>query len=369
MNITPYDVVDFLGEHVIRLAGITPKALYPLTRPMALNNATRGAITFCRQGVPDAFGKVQQTNSEAVLVPNEEWVAGIQDKWLIVVDDPYKRFVEVCNEFFCPSELREIHETAVIGVDVTIGDWVHIGPNAVINYAVIGNNVTIQPGAVIGSDGFGFAHDNRTENGTLIRFPHYGRVIIEDDVEIGANSVIDRGTLGDTIIRKGVKIDNLVHVAHNADIGEHTALVAHSMIAGSVTIGRESWIAPHVAIRQQQTIGAHVLAGLGAVVVSDVEDGQTVIGVPAKPIGGTSTKELDLPKRIHNALVRGEFINGEYKKHDYRFIENIVYDLEHHPYKVFTRRGIGKESFEILCKRLTATGYLKSDRWKALIDD
>ena len=201
----------------------------------------------------------------------------------MVVDDPYACFIDVCNHFF-PNERmagNNIHPTAILG-SVELGQNIDIGAHVVIDHTIIGDNVTIQPGAVIGSDGFGFDHANRGEQGELIRFPHYGNVIIENDVEIGANAVIDRGTLGSTIIRKGVKIDNLVHVAHNADIGEHTALVAHSMIAGSVTIGAGSWIAPHAAIRQQQTLGKGVLVGLGAVVVTDVEDGQTVVGVPAK---------------------------------------------------------------------------------------
>jgi UDP-3-O-[3-hydroxymyristoyl] glucosamine N-acyltransferase len=283
VNVTLFDIADYLGNRAIQKYKPLGK-LYPITRPMPLDTATRGAITFCRADLPNARQRVQNTASEVIIVPNTKWINDIDNKGLLVVNDPYACFIDVCRHFFPSDTRREIHPTAVIAPGVVIGQNVSIGAHAVIQHATIGDNVTIYPGAVIGADGFGFAHDNRTEDGALIRFPHYGRVIIEDDVEVGANACIDRGTLGDTIIRKGVKIDNLVHVAHNADIGEHTALVAHSMIAGSVTIGAKSWIAPHVAIRQGQTLGSHVLAGLGAVIVSDVEDDQTVIGLPAKAI-------------------------------------------------------------------------------------
>lgn len=284
MNMTVYDLCQWLDTRCIRLGGQVPKPLYPLTHPMAIHEATRGALTFCRAALPDGQQRTEQTQAEVIIVPDEAWIDSIEDKWLIVVDDPYACFIDVCNHFFPTGQTRDIHPSATVAPGVVLGRNISIGANAVIMHAIIGDNVTIYPGAVIGSEGFGFAHDNRDDNGALIRFPHYGNVIIEDDVEIGANTVIDRGTLGSTIIRKGVKIDNLVHVAHNADIGENTALVAHSMVAGSVTIGAGSWIAPHVAIRDRRHVGKGVVAGLGAIIVNDVEDGQTVIGLPAKGI-------------------------------------------------------------------------------------
>lgn len=283
MNITVHDISDYLGDRVIVVQHNGNGKHYPITHPMPIDIATRGAITFCREENKNA---VYETKADVIIAPRFTWMGDA--KWIITVDDPYACFIDVCRHFF-PSEVkREIHSSAVIAPGVIIGQNVSVGANAVIQHATIGDNVTIYPGAIIGADGFGFAHDNRDEGGALIRFPHYGRVILEDDVEVGANACIDRGTLGDTIIRKGVKIDNLVHVAHNADIGEHTALVALCEVSGSVTIGRESWIAPHAAIRQGQTLGEHVLAGLGAVIVTNVDDEQTVVGVPAKPMKGTS---------------------------------------------------------------------------------
>ena len=282
MNITVHDIADYLGDKVVAVQHNGSGKHYPITRPMPIDTATRGAITFCRKEVEyQVF--VNTTLAEVILVPyGHGHFLAKENQWLIVVKDPYACFIDVCRHFFPSDTNRTIHPTAIIAPGVIIGENISIGAYAVIEHATIGNDVTIQPGAVIGSDGFGFSHANRDEDGALIRFPHYGNVIIEDDVEIGANACIDRGTLGSTIIRKGVKIDNLVHVAHNADIGEHTALVAHSMVAGSVTIGAGSWIAPHVAIRDRQHIGKNVLAGLGAVIVADIEDDQIVAGVPAK---------------------------------------------------------------------------------------
>ncbi len=120
-------------------------------------------------------------------------------------------------------------------------------------------------------------------NGTMTKFIHLGGVLIQDNVEIGSNTSIDRGTLGNTIIRKGVKIDNQVHIAHNCDIGEDVVVIAQSMVGGSVKIGNRSWIAPSVVIMNGITIGSDATCGLGAVITKSVKDGDTVMGNPARP--------------------------------------------------------------------------------------
>ena len=143
-------------------------------------------------------------------------------------------------------------------------------PNEIHESLVIGHSSTI------GSDGFGY------ENG--LRFNHIGNVIIEEGVEIGSNTCIDRGTLGSTIIGKGVKIDNLVHIAHNVVIGEGSLIIACAMIAGSVTIGDNVWIGPSVSIAKGLYIGDNAVIGMGAVVLKDVPEGATMVGNPAKRI-------------------------------------------------------------------------------------
>ena len=137
----------------------------------------------------------------------------------------------------------------------------------------------IGPGGTIGFDGFGY---EKNEEGGWESFPHYGRVVIGDNVEIKANVNIDRGNLGDTVIEAGTKIDCLTHIAHNAHIGRNCIIVCLVCIAGSAKIGDNSWIAPGAIIRNKIRVGKNVVVGMGAVVTKDVEDGVTVIGNPAR---------------------------------------------------------------------------------------
>ncbi len=138
----------------------------------------------------------------------------------------------------------KIFSNAIIGENVKIGNNVTIHPGVVV-YAdcVIGNNVTIHSGSIIGSDGFGFAPK---EDGSFQKVPQLGNVVIEEDVEIGANTTIDRATIGSTIIRKGVKLDNLIQIAHNAEIGTNSVIAAQSGISGSTKIGKQVMVGGQV---------------------------------------------------------------------------------------------------------------------------
>ncbi|MDX9907755.1 MAG: UDP-3-O-(3-hydroxymyristoyl)glucosamine N-acyltransferase, partial [Bacteroidales bacterium] len=124
----------------------------------------------------------------------------------------------------------------------------------------------------------------RNSYNKLEKFPHIGGVIIEDDVEIGANTCIDRGTLGNTVIKKGAKVDNLVHVAHNVTIGNHAAIIANTMIGGSTVIEDYAWIAPSVSLMNGLSVGKGATAGLGAVVTKNIPDNETWAGNPARPM-------------------------------------------------------------------------------------
>jgi UDP-3-O-[3-hydroxymyristoyl] glucosamine N-acyltransferase len=139
----------------------------------------------------------------------------------------------------------------------------------------------IHAGSVIGADGFGYS---RNDDGELEKFPHIGSVVIEDRVEIGSNTSVDRGTLSNTVIREGAKIDNFVHVAHNVVIGKHAAVIAHAMIGGSTEIGDYGWIAPSAALMNGLHIGKGATVGLGAVVTKNIPDNETWAGVPAMPL-------------------------------------------------------------------------------------
>lgn len=146
-----------------------------------------------------------------------------------------------------------------------------IYPSNNIHYSVlIGKNV------VIGGDGFGYARD---KDGTLVKMPHKGNVVIEKFVSIGSNTCIDRAVEGSTIIGEGTKIDNLVHIAHGVKIGKHCLIVAGSVIGGSVVIGDRCFIGINASVKNKVTIGNNVTVGMGAIVLKDVPDGLTVTGI------------------------------------------------------------------------------------------
>ena len=145
----------------------------------------------------------------------------------------------------------------------------------------IGENCEICPTAKLANEGFGFEPD---ENGNLVFFPHFCGVIIGNNVRIGSYTCIDRGNLKDTIISDNVKIDNLVHIAHNVKIGKNTMVVAGSVICGSVEIGNNCFIGANSTIRQHLKIGNNCIIGMGSVVTKDVPDNEVWAGNPAKKI-------------------------------------------------------------------------------------
>jgi len=178
------------------------------------------------------------------------------------------------------GSFTKIYEHVTIGDNVTIGENCIIYPNVTIYPGmVIGNNVILHAGVVIGADGFGFAP---TDDGSYKKIEHTGNVIIEDNVEIGANSCVDKSQMGSTIIHKGVKIDNLVQVAHNVEIGENTVCCAMVGIAGSAKIGKQCVLAGQVGVCGHITVADHTTVGAQAGVISSVKkEGQTLVGMPA----------------------------------------------------------------------------------------
>lgn len=195
--------------------------------------------------------------------------------------------VSVCYNAFIGADVK-IGDNSVILPFCYIGDGVVIGDNTVVNPHVtiyptcrIGNRVIIHSGAVIGADGFGF---NQVE-GEHRKIPHIGSVLIEDDVEIGANVTVDRARTGFTEVGAGTKIDNLVHVAHNVKIGRNCIVVAQVGISGSVRVGNNVILAGQAGVKDHVTIGDNVQVAARAGIISDISKGSKIAGFPARPYG------------------------------------------------------------------------------------
>jgi UDP-3-O-[3-hydroxymyristoyl] glucosamine N-acyltransferase len=169
---------------------------------------------------------------------------------------------------------------AVIGADVRVGRDCAVGAGAVISNALIGDRVIIHPGCKIGQDGFGFVMSGKGH----IKIPQIGRVIIQDDVEIGAGTTIDRGAIRDTVIGEGTKIDNLVQIGHNVSVGRHCVLVAQTGISGSATLEDFVVLGARVGLNNQVTIGEGAQIAAVSAVHGDVPSGERWGGTPAKPM-------------------------------------------------------------------------------------
>lgn len=227
--------------------------------------------------------------------------AAVDFKNAIVTEHSKEVFFAVLHEFWGEkrkegtigkgtviSDGAEIDPTAVIGCNCSIAGDVRIGAHTVIAHNVviqgkvrIGEGCIIHSGAVIGSDGYGFSFG---DDGLMRKAEHYGGVEIGNDVEIGANTCIDRGTIDNTVIGDNTKTDNLVHIAHNVHIGKSVCAVAGAVILGSAKLHDGAYIAPGGIVKNQLEVGRNGFVGLGAVVTKSVEDGEVVIGLPAKPV-------------------------------------------------------------------------------------
>ena len=289
-----------------------------------------GSISFLSNPKYESF--LYQTDASAVIISKDLTLKKPVKTALIRVSDPYLAFTVLLQKYQelvenketgiqVPSYVAEnaqisenvfvgrftlvdsgsqigknsqIYDRVSIGKNVTIGCDCTIYPGVVIyKDCIIGNNVVIHANSVIGSDGFGHAPQ---ADGTFKSIPQLGNVVIEDDVSIGSNTTIDRATMGSTIIRKGVKIDNLVQIAHNVEIGSNTAIAAQTGISGSTKVGENCLIAGQVGVAGHITIAPKtIVTGQSGVTKSVKKPGQTLGGTPA-------SNNVDFLKR--NALIR-----------------------------------------------------------------
>ncbi|MCX8109976.1 MAG: UDP-3-O-(3-hydroxymyristoyl)glucosamine N-acyltransferase [Syntrophorhabdaceae bacterium] len=294
---------ELIGDGSIIISGIS-----------GIEEAKKGDITFLVQA---GYERYIDTCQASAIIVSSAYADRFKDKNLIVVQNPQLAYIKVAGLFdlnknkepgISPlaiiSKDAEIAPDAAIspfvyigqGVKIGRGVWIHpfvyigdgasIGEDTIIypgvtiyNRTEIGKRVIIHGGSIIGADGFGYMWDGEGHR----KIPQLGKVVIEDDVEIGANVTIDRASLDKTVIKKGTKIDNLVQIAHNVTIGENSIIVAQVGIAGSSKIGRNVVLAGQVGVRDHVVIGDNVRAGGQTGITKDVKAGSSVSGTPHMP--------------------------------------------------------------------------------------
>ncbi len=296
-----------------------------ISRVFPIDLAQEGDITFITH--PKYFSKLESCRASAVILAPGIDAPG---RNLLICANPYLAFAKILAFLQGPAatgkgiltgawvadsavldETVTVHPGAVVGENVTIGPGTVLHPGVVI-YAdvIIGRNcllhagaivregcrladrVILQPSAIIGADGFGFAPDGSS----YYKIPQVGIVVLEDDVEIGACSCVDRAVLGETHIRRGTKLDNLVQIGHNVEIGEDTIVVAQSGIAGSTKIGRHCTFGGQSAVAGHLNVGDNVTIGARGGASSNVASDQVVSGVPLLPHKQWLKMTMSLPK-------------------------------------------------------------------------
>jgi len=243
--------------------------------------AFRGSLLICPAAVP---ASTAPSGAGAVLAPcrspKSAFTRAVTQFFgqLVEVRWPAPDEGAVSRDAVIGTGVRLAHGV-VIGAGVSIGAGAVVGPNSCLANCDVAGGVVIGANCSIGLPGFGYA---REDGGTYERFPHVGRVVIEEGVEIGSNVCIDRAALGVTRIRRGAKIDNLVHVAHNVVVGENAVVIANSMLGGSAHVGDDVWVAPSVSVMNQARVGRGAVLGMGAVVLKSVDAETVVVGNPAR---------------------------------------------------------------------------------------
>ncbi len=318
---TVHDIAVLIDGEIIGDSNIPVFSICPLNEP------SEGAIVYIEK--EKNIHKIINSPVSAILLPHNIPTPHTT-KPIIKVNDHKLAFIKLLNYFdnifnfsktihtscsindsssigqdVCIMENTIIQDHVIIDDNVTIypncfiGSYVQIKqgtiiyPNSTIyKGTIIGENNIIHSGAVIGSDGFGY-HDSE---GIRYKIPHIGIVETEEDVEIGANTAIDRATIGKTFIGKGTKIDNLVQIAHNCKIGEYCYIAGQVGIAGSVTLGNRVQIAGQVGISDHVHIGDDVSIYANTTVTQNIPQGQTVMGFPAKPISQARRIYVSLSK-------------------------------------------------------------------------
>lgn len=250
-----------------------------IQKDFALKNQVNSSLILV-ENVQEAFGKLLQTfNYQPTPTHLISKLASVHDSVTLGENTQVGDFVVIKNNTVIGSDCT-IHDQVYIGEHVVIGDHTIIYPGVKIyRHTVIGSHCIVHSNTVIGSDGFGFSPNSE---GSFTKIPQIGNVVIEDNVEIGANSVIDRATLGSTVIKKGVKLDNLIQIAHNVTIGNNTVIAAQTGVAGSTSIGENCLIGGQVGIAGHIKIVENTMIQAKSGISGDIKQpGRKLYGYPA----------------------------------------------------------------------------------------
>jgi UDP-3-O-[3-hydroxymyristoyl] glucosamine N-acyltransferase len=327
---------DILGDPDVKVSDIS-----------RIEEGKPGTLSFLANPKYEKY--LYSTNASVVLVNKDLKIDKNVKSTLIKVDDAYKAFASLLDMYVqALPQKKGIHNMAVIsksakiGKDVFVGAFSYIGDNAslgdnvriypnvyvgdnvaindntvvnpgvnIYHDCVIGADCVIHSGVIIGSDGFGFVPQ---KDKNYKKIPQIGNVVIEDNVEIGANTCIDRATIGSTIIRKGVKLDNLIQVAHNVEIGENTVIAAQTGIAGSTKIGKDCMIAAQAGIVGHLKVADDVKIGAQSGVTNDInKEGDIVLGSPALNIH-IKRRVVAIYRNLPELLKRINSLEAEVKK-------------------------------------------------------
>jgi UDP-3-O-[3-hydroxymyristoyl] glucosamine N-acyltransferase len=275
-----------------------------ITRVASIEKATRDAAVFAMESAALNSALASQAGMILANAKLKRDDPAMADERIVWVRDARYSFSVLGSRLVARIDDAGVHPTAVIGEGVVIGAGSSIGPYVVLGDGVrvgkncridsrvtiypgvvLGDEVTVQAGAVLGSAGFGYARSSET--GEYVLFPQQGRLVIEDRVEIGANTTIDRGALGETKIGAGTKIDNLVHIGHNCVIGKNVVIAAQTGISGSSVVEDGAILGGQVGIGEHATVGEGVILGGGAGVLSGKKmhgKGEVFWGRPARPL-------------------------------------------------------------------------------------
>ncbi|WP_297086999.1 UDP-3-O-(3-hydroxymyristoyl)glucosamine N-acyltransferase [uncultured Draconibacterium sp.] len=344
MDFKATDIASFLNGEIVGNADVK------VSNVSKIEDGKPGTLAFLAN--PKYENYIYETKASVVLVnksfiPKEEIPAT-----LIKVDDAYQAFASLLELYVqAKASMKQgieqpsfIAETASVGNDAYVGAFAYIGNNAKIGNnvkiypqvhvgenvivgddcilypgakiyddCVIGNRCIIHSGAVIGSDGFGFAPQ---EDGTFKKIHQIGNAVLEDDVEIGANTTVDCGTMESTVIKKGVKLDNLIQIAHNVEVGENSVMAAQTGISGSTKIGKNCMFGGQVGLGGHITVGDNVTLGAQSGVVSNLKSNQTLLGSPAIDIKTAMRAYVllkDLPEIRRDVLQLKKTINTDKK--------------------------------------------------------